>query len=114
MMTRLTNAAGSSGMAERAPASCANATTTAVTAVIGAVGPEHWMRVPPSSDVIDAMMAAEMMPANAPRPERIPNAAPRLIATKLTVRPATALVTSSATVPEPIELRCWGSMVCRP
>ena len=63
---------------------------------------------------MDAMMAAEMMPANAPRPERIPNVAPRLIATKLTVRPAIALATSLAGVPEASGLRCSGSMVCCP
>ena len=68
--------------------SCENATKTAVTAVIGPVGPEHWILVPPSSDVIEAIMAAEIMPVKAPLPESIPNAAPKLKATKLTVKAA--------------------------
>jgi len=69
--------------------SCAKATRVAVTAVIGPVGPEHWIRVPPISDVIKAITAAESIPANAPRPDKSPNAAPRLNATKLTVNAAT-------------------------
>ena len=61
--------------------------------VIGAVGPEHCTRVPPNRAVTTAMIPAEIMPANAPRPERRPNAAPKLMATKLTVRPTSTFWT---------------------
>jgi len=69
--------------------SCAKATTSAVTVVIGPVGPEHWIRVPPKADVTRAISAAESIPAKAPLPESKPNAAPNVSATKLTVKPAT-------------------------
>ena len=69
--------------------SFANATNTAVTAVIGPVGPEHCILVPPRIDATEAMIAADIIPAKAPLPDKIPNAAPRLSATKLTVRAAT-------------------------
>lgn len=65
-----------------------NPTTAAITVVMGPVGPLHCMRVPPRAEVIDAMRAAENIPAKAPRPERTPKAAPSERATKLTVSAA--------------------------
>lgn len=69
----------------------AMATTVAATTLMGAVGPEHWTRVPPNRAVTREMMPAEIIPAAAPRPDRIPKAAPRLRATKLTASPTTTL-----------------------
>ena len=63
----------------------------AATTLIGAVGPEHWTRVPPNSEVSIDMIPADIMPAKAPLPERMPKAAPRLSATKLTVNPTMRL-----------------------
>src|SRR5690606_6195366 len=68
--------------------SYANATDKAETAVIGAVGPEAWMRVPPKIDAMIGITAAPIMPANPPLPDMTPKAAPSEIAAKLTVRPA--------------------------
>ena len=65
------------------------AITTILTAVIGAVGPEHCTRVPPNREVTTETRPAEIIPTVAPRPERMPKAAPRLRATKLTARPTT-------------------------
>ena len=42
-------------------------TSRTVTAVMGAVGPEHCTRVPPKAAVINAMTPADKMPARAPR-----------------------------------------------
>ena len=58
------------------------------TAVIGAVGPDACSRVPPKMEVMIGMTAAPIIPAKAPRPDIVPNAAPRLSAAKLTVSPA--------------------------
>lgn len=52
--------------------------TVAATTLIGAVGPEHWTRVRPNSEVSIDMIPADIMPAKAPLPERMPKAAPRL------------------------------------
>ena len=82
------------GICERS-LSCANATTTAVTVVMGPVGPEHWTLVPPSREVMNAMMAADIIPAKAPLPDKRPKAAPSVRATKLTVKPAIRFCTSS-------------------
>jgi hypothetical protein len=67
-----------------------------VITLIGAVGPEHCTRVPPIMAVTSEIRPVEIMPALAPRPERMPKAAPRLRATKLTVRPTTTLRHTSA------------------
>ena len=89
------------------------------TVVIGAVGPEHWTRVPPRRPVTSAMTPAERMPTSAPRPDESPafrnshgevrmlgacidlrcyspNAAPSAMAAKEVVRPnARSHVTAS-------------------
>jgi hypothetical protein len=65
--------------------------TVAATTLIGAVGPEHWTRVPPNSEVSIDMIPADTMPAKAPLPERMPKAAPKLSATTLTVNPTMRL-----------------------
>src|SRR5690606_36381391 len=46
------------------------------------------MRVPPKIDAMIGITAAPIMPANAPRPDMTPKAAPSEMAAKLTVRPA--------------------------
>jgi hypothetical protein len=40
--------------------------TVAATTLIGAVGPEHWTRVRPNSEVSIDMIPADIMPAKAP------------------------------------------------
>ena len=87
-ITMLMNRSGSTfGTSLRRPLPIADTSMT-ITAVIGAVGPEHWTRVPPMAAVMSAIMPAERIPGSAPRPLITPNAAPRLMATKLTVKPA--------------------------
>jgi hypothetical protein len=46
------------------------------------------MRVPPNIEVTIGITAALIIPANAPRPDITPNAAPNEMAGKLTVSPA--------------------------
>jgi hypothetical protein len=61
---------------------------TAVIAVMGAVGPDACNRVPPKIEVMIGITAAPIIPANAPLPDIVPNAAPKERAAKLTVSPA--------------------------
>jgi hypothetical protein len=48
--------------------------------------------VPPNIPVIIGITAAAIIPAKAPRPDIIPNAAPKASAAKLTVKPASKSV----------------------
>ena len=105
--TRLINRSGSAMGCSASKPPVTALTSRIVTAVIGAVGPEHWTRVPPSAAVIRAITPADRMPAKAPRPLKTPNAAPRLMATKLTVNPANSWRASCRVDTTPVE--CFGN-----
>jgi hypothetical protein len=61
--------------------------TTILKAVIGAVGPEIWVLVPPKRAAKKLKNIAPYKPAEAPSPEETPNARARGSATIPAVRP---------------------------
>ncbi len=62
-------------------------TITAIAMVIGPVGPDIWVRVPPNTAAKKPTAMAPYMPDAAPRPEATPNASATGSATYVAVMP---------------------------
>ena len=91
-----TENSGPSSRWSKVPLRWAYWTSSVVTAVIGAVGPEHCTLVPPKPPVTAEMSEVERMPLSAPpsRSASTPKAAPREMAAKEVVSAASTFGTT--------------------